>query len=55
MTHNWIVLRETDDWQIEYCLNTHRYKISYFEEGHFKDEIVFREYKKPQEEQLDAK
>ena len=53
--HNWIVLREIDDWQVEYCLTTHRYKISYFEEGHFKDEIVFHEYKKLEEGSLNAK
>ena len=45
MAYNWIKIKEDNDWIIEYSPNVGRYRISYFEEGHFVDEVIFREYK----------
>jgi hypothetical protein len=45
MAFNWITLRDEEDWMIEYDTLGKRYKISYFKDGHFVDEVVFREYK----------
>ena len=42
---NWIVISDTPDWYIEYDTVKKRYRISYFEDGHFVDEVIFREYK----------
>ena len=42
--YSWVTLKETDDWIIDYDKNKGRYRISYFEDGHFKDEVIFREY-----------
>jgi hypothetical protein len=43
--YNWIKIKETPDWIIDYDLCKDRYRISYFENGHFKDEVIFREYR----------
>ena len=42
--YSWVTIKETDDWIIDYDKNKGRYRISYFEYGHFKDEVIFREY-----------
>ena len=42
--HNWITIEETEDWIIDYDPNSKEYRISYFEDGHFKDEVIFSEY-----------
>ena len=42
--YTWITIKETDDWIIDYDPSKGRYRISYFEDGHFKDEVIFREY-----------
>ena len=42
--YSWFTIKETDDWIIDYDKNKGRYRISYFEDGHFKDEVIFREY-----------
>ena len=44
MAYNWITLKETSDWTVDYDTNGHRYRVSYFENGHFVDEVIFREY-----------
>ena len=44
MAYNWTILKENSDWLIEYDTNHHRYRVSYFENGHFVDEVIFREY-----------
>ena len=36
---------ETDDWIIDYCKETNRYRVSYFEDFHFVDEIWFNAFK----------
>ena len=43
--YNWITIKETTDWIVDYDHNKGRYRISYFEDGHFKDEVIFREYR----------
>jgi hypothetical protein len=43
--YNWITIKETPDWIIDYDPNKCRYRISYFENGHFVDEVIFREYR----------
>ena len=42
---NWIVIKDNEDWLVEYDVIRKRYRISYFEDGHFVDEVIFREYK----------
>lgn len=43
--YNWITIKETPEWIIDYDPNKCRYRISYFENGHFVDEVIFREYR----------
>lgn len=43
--YNWIKIKETPEWIIDYDKNKGRYRISYFEYGHFVDEIIFCEYR----------
>ena len=38
-------LEETNNWVVEYNESTKEFRISYFEDGHYKDEIIFQ-YKK---------
>ena len=45
MASNWVVLKDNDDWFVEYDTISKRYRISYFENGHFVDEVIFREYR----------
>ena len=42
--YNWITLKETPDWIIDYDVKNNSYRISYFEDGHFKDEVIFVGY-----------
>ena len=42
--YNWIKIKEDSDWIIDYSPTTGRYRVSYFEDGHFKDEVIFCEY-----------
>ena len=46
--YNWITIKETDDWIIDYDPDKGRYRVSYFENGHFIDEVIFREYREVQ-------
>ena len=46
-SYKWITLRETCDWIIDYDPVEGMYRISYFEDGHFKDEVIFHEYREP--------
>lgn len=41
----WIKIIENDSFIIEYNKETNTYRVSYFEDNHFKDEICFRGYK----------
>jgi hypothetical protein len=41
---NWIVIKGSEDWLVEYDTFSHRYRVSYFEYGHFVDEVFFHEY-----------
>ena len=43
--YNWVTIIETSDWIVEYDPGKGRYRTSYFEDGHFKDEVIFREYR----------
>ena len=42
----WIKIKETYDWIIDYNPDTGEYRVSYFEDGHFVDEVFFDEYRK---------
>ena len=39
-------IKEADDWIIDYNPNSGEYRISYFEDNHFKDEVFFMSTKK---------
>lgn len=41
----WINVIENDSFIVEYNKETNTYRVSYFEDNHFKDEIYFRGYK----------
>ena len=47
--YNWITIKEANDWIIDYDPNKGRYRVSYFENEHFIDEVIFREYSDEQE------
>jgi hypothetical protein len=46
MSNYYIRVLETEDWIIEYSPVFREYRVSYFEDGHFKDMVVFKEYEK---------
>ena len=39
-----IKILELDDWIVDYCKETNRYRVSYFENNHFVDECWFDAY-----------
>lgn len=39
-----VTIKETNDWKVEYDVGAHGYRISYFNDGHFVDDITFDEY-----------
>lgn len=39
-----IRILETDDWVVEYDKNRGMYRVSHFEDFHFKDEVWFEEH-----------
>ena len=41
----WIKIIENDSFIVEFNKATNTYRVSYFEDCHFKDEICFRGYK----------
>ena len=41
----YIRILDTDDWVVEYDAENHRYRVSYFQDYHFVDEILFDAYK----------
>jgi hypothetical protein len=49
MAANWIIIKDSEDWFVEYDTAGHKYRVSYFENGHFKDEVIFREYREAKE------
>ena len=42
----YIRILDTDDWVVEYDAENHRYRVSYFQDYHFVDEILFDAYKR---------
>jgi hypothetical protein len=42
--YDWQKLKEDNDWIVEYAPNVGRYRVSYFKDGNFIDEIIFKEY-----------
>ena len=34
---------ENDDWVVEYNAENHRYRVSYFQDNHFVDDVLFDE------------
>lgn len=46
MLYSWDIIKESADWQIAYDSNNKHYRASYFEAGHFVDDIIFREPQK---------
>lgn len=52
----WIKIIENDSFIVEFNEATDTYRISYFEDCHFKDEVCFRGYKKlEQKEEVSEK
>jgi hypothetical protein len=47
----WINVIENDSFIVEYNKETNTYRVSYFEDNHFKDEICFRGYKELAQEE----
>ena len=41
---NLIKILDTDDWVIEYDAENNRYRVSYFQDNHFVDEVLFDAY-----------
>ena len=46
MGNNLIRILETEDWIIDYDKERDTYRVSYFEDNHFVDEIWFDSYEK---------
>ena len=45
MKNKFVTILENDDWFIDYCKETNRYRVSYFEDSHFVDDVCFDGYK----------
>ena len=41
----YIRILETDDWVVEYDAENNQYRVSYFQDYHFVDEVWFDAYK----------
>ena len=41
----YIRILENDDWIVEYDIENNKYRVSYFQDYHFVDEILFDAYK----------
>ena len=37
----YIKILETDDWIVEYNIENNQYRVSYFQDNHFVDEVLF--------------
>lgn len=44
LKNKFVRILESDDWIIDYCKETNRYRVSYFEDNHFVDDILFDAY-----------
>ena len=40
----YIRILENDDWIVEYDAENHRYRVGYFQDYHFVDQILFDAY-----------
>ena len=41
----YIRILENDDWIVEYDIENNKYRVGYFQDNHFVDEILFDAYK----------
>ena len=41
----YIRILETDDWIVEYNIENNQYRVGYFQDNHFVDEVLFDAYK----------
>ena len=41
----YIRILDTNDWIVEYDAENHRYRVGYFQDNHFVDEVLFDAYK----------
>lgn len=41
---NWIQIVNTDDFMVDYDKTKNMYRVSYFQDNHYVDEIVFKGY-----------
>ena len=41
----YIRILDTDDWVVEYDVENNQYRVSYFQDYHFVDEILFDAYR----------
>ena len=41
----YIRILDIDDWVVEYDIENNQYRVSYFQDNHFVDEILFDAYK----------
>ena len=40
---------ETDDWIVEYDIQNNQYRVGYFQDYHFVDEVLFDAYKEQED------
>ena len=45
----YIRILENDDWIVEYDAENHRYRVGYFQDNHFVDEVLFDAYEVKEE------
>lgn len=38
----WIKVYNNDSFLVDYCVETDEIRVSYFEDNHFKDEVIFK-------------
>ena len=41
----YIRMLDTDDWIVEYDIENNQYRVGYFQDNHFVDEVLFDAYK----------
>ena len=45
----YIRILENDDWIVEYDIENNKYRVGYFQDNHFVDEVLFDAYKEEED------
>lgn len=51
----YIRILDTDDWVVEYDAENNQYRVGYFQDNHFVDEVLFDAYKEEEQYKVDGR